>query len=153
MDEERLSIMRSAVIEKAINLEWVINAIISQHYFKKVALQFVTEVLYDEYCSFALKRRILEKIIKNPDEQQIQKINRLNTIRNYFAHCGQQIFDGPEVPPAESQKGWVPDPRKPTKPIDFEKLHDEFMKLEKEVINYLFGIFQQIGGVAAKPEE
>jgi len=149
MNDKSLSNVRAEVIEKSINMEWIINAIISQHYFKKVFLPFVTEVLYDEYCSFALKRRILEKIIPNLDGQQIQKLNRLNTIRNYFAHCGQQIFDGPAPPPKE-QKGWVPDPRKPTKPINFASLHSEFINLESSVSKYLFEIFQKLGGVAVK---
>jgi len=151
MNDKSLSKVRAEVIEKSINIEWIINAIISQHYFKKVLLPFVTEVLYDEYCSFALKRRILEKIFPNIDGRQIQKLNRLNTIRNYFAHCGQEIFDGPVVPKNE-QKGWVPDPRKPTKPINFESLHAEFIELENSVSKYLFGIFQELGGVAVKGE-
>ena len=46
--------------ERFINIETMINAIISQHYFKKVPLNFYLEVLYDEYFSFALRRRILE---------------------------------------------------------------------------------------------
>src|SRR5215204_2008170 len=57
-----ISTIRSAVIEKSINLEWMMNAIISQHYFGAVKKSFILEVLYDEYCSFALKRRILMKI-------------------------------------------------------------------------------------------
>ena len=83
MDEEKLSRYRSEVIERFINIEWIINAIISQHYFKRVLLPFVLEVLYDEYFSFALKRRVLEKIIKTIDNQKVQDLNRLNTIRNY----------------------------------------------------------------------
>ena len=59
MDNQTLSQMRSEVIEKFINLEMIINAIISQHYFRKVYMPFFFEVLYDEYCSFGLKRRIL----------------------------------------------------------------------------------------------
>ena len=145
MDEQTLSRASTEVIEKFINLEWIINAIISQHYFYKVLLPFVLEVLYDEYCSFALKRRILEKIVPSLDEKQIQNLNRLNTIRNYFAHTGQQIFKGAEVP-AEGQVGIVPDPRKPEKEIDFAQLCKEFQTKEPAVAEYLFKLYKQLGG-------
>ena len=65
MDNNNISKYRSEVIEKAINIEWIMSAIICQHYFKKTILPFLLEVLYDEYFSFALKRRILEKIVKD----------------------------------------------------------------------------------------
>lgn len=151
MDKEILSKRRSEIIEKFINLECLINAIISQHYFNRVTFPFVSEVLWDEYCSFALKRRILEKIIATPDGQKIEKLNRLNTIRNYFAHCGQEIFEGPTLP-AKEQQGWVPDPRKPTKPNNFESLHSEFVEIESDVSKYLLEIFQKLGGIATKEE-
>ncbi len=60
MDKDKLSKYRADVIERFINVEWIINAIICQHYFKRVSMPFLLEVLYDEYFSFALKRRILE---------------------------------------------------------------------------------------------
>lgn len=47
--------MRSIVIEKTINVEWLMSSIISQHYLKRVIKEFLLEVLYDEYFSFALK--------------------------------------------------------------------------------------------------
>lgn len=84
--------------------------------------------------------------------QQIQKLNRLNTIRNYFAHCGQEIFDGPS-PPRKGQKGWVPDPRRPNIPVNFENLHKEFSELESSVSKYLLEVFQKLGGIATKGEE
>ena len=85
MDKDKLSKYRSEVIEKFINIEWIINIIISQYYLKRADKSFLFEVLYDEYFSFALKRRLLEKIIKNianRDNRKIQDLNRLNTIRN-----------------------------------------------------------------------
>lgn len=140
-----ISILRAAIIEKSINLEWMMNAIISQHYFGYVKLPFLLEVLYDEYCPFALKRRVLIKIC--PDLQKghfSESLGRLNTIRNYFAHCGQVVGDfatGTER---------VPDPRNPEKAIDFTALHMEFMRVEKEVIAVLFERFKAMGGKLAK---
>lgn len=103
-----ISLLRSDVIEKTINIEWMIHAIISQHFFGAVKLDFVSTVLYDEYCSFSLKRRILLKICPELAGNCENKINRLNTIRNYFAHVGQGFIDGPD-PNGESR---VPDPTK-----------------------------------------
>jgi len=145
MDEQTLSQARAEVIEKFINLEWLINAIISQHYFSRVYLPFVLEVLYDERCTFALRRSVLEKIVPDLDKKKIQNLNRLNTIRNYFAHTGQQIFKGP-VPPSEGQLGIVPDPRKLDKAIDYTQLYEEFQRTEPAVAEYLFKLYQKLGG-------
>ena len=86
MNRDKISKCRAEVIERFINIESIIDAIICQHYFKRVIMKFYFEVLYDEYFSFGLKRRILEKIFKDIDSQKLQDLNRLNTIRNYFAH-------------------------------------------------------------------
>jgi hypothetical protein len=134
------------VIERFINIEWIINAIICQHYFRRLFLPFVLEVLYDEYFSFALKRRILQKIVENLDERKLQDLNRANTIRNYFAHCNQQIVEGPNL----SAEGKVIDPRKIDQAIDFEKLHSEFVALAGGVEEYLMSIFKQKGGEFVK---
>jgi hypothetical protein len=145
MSDNNISKYRSEVIERAINVEWIMSAIICQHYFKKVIMPFLLEVLYDEYFNFALKRRILEKIVKDFDKKKLQDLNRLNTIRNYFAHCNQQIIEGPGIP-TENNMGKVVDPRKLDKAIDFEKLYGEFMGITGELEKYIVGIFIKIGG-------
>lgn len=151
MKEEKLSKYRSEVIEKFINIEWIINAIISQYYFRKVLQPFVLGVLYDEYFSFGLRRRVLEKIIPSLDKSKIEDLNRLNTIRNYFAHCNQQIFK--VFKGSKPEEGFVPDPKNTKKAIDFEKLYTEFVSKEKEVTKYLFGIYKDIGGIALSMSE
>jgi len=143
--ENKISNYRSEVIERTINVEWLMNSIISQHYFKRVIRNFLLEVLYDEYFSFGLKRRIIEKITEDIDIQQIQKLNRINTIRNYFAHCGQEMFKG-NAPPPPNSKGSVPDPRRVDSTIDFEKLYNEFMDIIGDVEKYLGEIYQVKGG-------
>lgn len=153
MNEGTLSKYRSEVIEKLINCEMIINAIISLHYFKNdkgaVNRNFLLEVLYDEYFSFGLKRRILLKIVPHLDKKKIDDLNRLNTIRNYFAHCNQEIFEGSEKP-KPGEKGVVPDPRKIEKGIDFESLHEEFIEKETEVTKFLAKIFTDMGGSLEK---
>ena len=143
--DDIISQNRAEVIESAINVEWLMNAIICQHYFKRVTKDFLLEVLYDEYFSFGLKRRIIEKIIEDPDMQQIQNLNRINTIRNYFAHCGQQMFNG-EAPPPPDSTGSVPDPRKISRAIDFDKLYEEFSNIIADVEKYLGFVYQGKGG-------
>ena len=87
----------------------------------------------------------MEKIVPDLDKKKIQNLNRLNTIRNYFAHTGQQIFKGP-VPPSEGQVGIVPDPRKLDKAIDYTQLYEEFQRMEPAVAEYLFKLYQKLGG-------
>ncbi len=149
MDSDSLSKYRSEVIERFINIETMINAIISQHYFKKVLKNFYLEVLYDEYFTFGLKRRILEKIIKDTDSQKVEDLNRLNTIRNYFAHCNQEIFESSGIPD-KTQKGKVVDPRNVKSEINFENLYFEFVKKAEGVEEYLFNLYEGLGGIAVK---
>ena len=143
---------RSEVIERFINLEWLLNAIITQYYFKRIVSSFLFEVLYDEYFSFALKRRILEKIIPDIDGQRLQDLNRLNTIRNYFAHCNQEIFFGIGIPSSQ-EKGFVPDPRKTDREVDFKQLYEEFIKKEGLVADYLIAILGKLGGKLVKGKD
>ena len=143
-----LSKWRAEVIERAINVEWLINAIICQNYLKKTFKNFLLEVLYDEYFSFALKRRILEKILRQIDNQnnkpKIDQLNRINIIRNYFAHCNQQFFEiGDDI-------GKVPDPRKTNRAINFKILYEEFMSIVGDVELWLSKIFKSIGGTLEK---
>jgi len=143
-----LSKWRAEVIERAINVEWLINAIICQHYLKKTFKNFLLEVLYDEYFSFALKRRILEKILSQIDDKdnksKIDQLNRINTIRNYFAHCNQQFFE------VGDGTGKVPDPRKTNRAINFRTLYEEFMSIVGDVELWLSEIFKSIGGTLEK---
>lgn len=141
----QISKYRAEVIEKTINIELLMSAVISQHYLGRVVKTFLLEVLYDEYFSFALKRRIIEKIVDNLDPRKLQDHNRLNTIRNYFAHCNQEIFEGSEAP-SEGAKGQVIDPRKLDRAIDFEELYNEFIQIVGEVEKYLATIYLDKGG-------
>ena len=137
ISEATLKEYRATVIEKFINVEAILNAVICQHYFKKVNANFYLEVLYDEYFTFNLKLRIFEKII-NLSKIELDNLRRLNTIRNYFAHCNQRFFQGEE--------GKVIDPRNTEKEINFENLYDEFIKKEKEVISHLEKTYSNLGG-------
>ncbi len=158
MDKKTLSKYRGEVIEKFINIESIIDAIITQYYFKRVLESFVLEVLYDEYFSFGLKRRILQKILQkiipDSDNKKIQDLNRLNNIRNLFAHYGQEWIKISGRPKPEP-KGIVVDPRTRNleKGIDFEKLYEEFIQKDRGVTTYLGKIFTDLGGVLVRKED
>ena len=141
--DEKIKEYRAQVIEEFINLEWIINAIISQHYFGEVRRDFTLEVLYDEQCSFGLRRRILEKIIPDFDKTQKHNLSRLNTIRNYFAHVGVQTRE----PTGNGEKSviMVPDPRKPGKAVDLAELYKEFREKRPKVAKYLVGVAKKLG--------
>ena len=147
MNRDKISKCRAEVIERFINIESIIDAIICQHYFKRVIMKFYFEVLYDEYFSFGLKRRILEKIFKDIDSQKLQDLNRLNTIRNYFAHYNQEFFEALDK---EKKAGKVIDPRNIKSEIDFERLYAEFKSKEGGVEEYLSTLHQALGGVLFK---
>lgn len=151
-DKAKISGYRAAVIERAINIEWIICAIICQHYLGKVTRQFLLEVLYDEYFSFALKRRILEKIVPGIDNRLVQNINRANTIRNYFAHCNQLMIEGNDPTSAESVSRII-DPRRLDEEIDFEQLHNEFMEIAGAIEIGLVDILKDEGGEVKEADD
>lgn len=151
MDEKTLTKYRGEVIKRFINIEAIVNLIIAQRYFRKPPGSFILEVLFDEYFSFGLKRRILEKILKkvvaNLDNKKIQDLGRLSNIRNTFAHSGIEfIKDSEKAKPGIT--GIVPDRKTGTleKPIDFQKQYEEFIEKYREVEKYLRKIYRDLGG-------
>ena len=143
---DEISPLRSEVIEKFIEIESWMDCIISQHYFEKLKIGFVSEVLWDEYFSFALKRRVLLKICQDLQGDIESKLNRLNTIRNYFAHIGKKITEGPD--PNGPLR--IPDPRDFTRSVNFTELYKEFVILEPPVAAALIEAFKKKGGQAIK---
>ncbi|MDQ3820664.1 MAG: hypothetical protein M3362_23685 [Acidobacteriota bacterium] len=141
MTKEQISSYRSKVIEKFINIEWLLNCIISQHYFSQVNRDFIFEVLYDDQCSFGLKRNIFLKVIGDVDNRKVEDLNRLNKIRNLFAHCDSQ---DPNMP------GKIIDPKNREAQIDFEQLYQEFVRLAPRVVQYLLPLFTGRGGMISE---
>jgi hypothetical protein len=141
---DAISPLRGEVIEKTINVEWLMHAIISQHYFGHVRLDFVSEVLYDESFPFALKRRILLKICPDLQGKVENQLNRLNTIRNFFAHVGQSVVDG--LDPKSPAR--IPSPRDFTESVNFDVLYREFLAIEGPLTKALFATYEKKGGLS-----
>lgn len=155
INREKIIKQRGEIIDKFINMEWIINAIISQWYMSKVEKEFIMEVLYDEYFSFSLKRRIIEKIFSERASSKLRpklrymldSLNRLNSIRNYFAHCTENMTLG------DIDGEYTPDPKNHDRPLNFQGLYDEFMKKEKEVGTYFYDLFISIDGKSTFDKE
>jgi len=142
---KKISKYRSEVIEKFINIEWLINAVISQYYFKKVIYSFVFDLLYDVNCTFALKRNVLQKIAPEFSKSKLEELNRLNNIRNFFAHCNQKTFKS-ITKPSPREKGKVLNPKNIKKELDFEELYQEFVKKEVEITKALAELYKSFEG-------
>jgi hypothetical protein len=146
MDETELTEARGQIIEDSIDLETMINLVISIHYLGKVSSQFYYEVLYDEYFTLGLKLRILEKIVPQAkaDKKHIDNLRRLSAIRNYFAHSGTQ-FIHPGKLGMDGMVGEVPDPKKPDKSIDYDSLSQEFQRKQPAEFKYLNSLLHRVG--------
>jgi len=145
MDEDSLTAARGEIIEDFIDLETMVNTVISAHYFKEISIPFYYEVLYDENFSFGFKLKILAKIVPQDKQNRrhIENLRSLNHIRNYFAHRGAQF-----LPPGElgenGMVGFVPDPKNLDKVIDYDKLYKDFRNKQTIEFQYLDKLIKKI---------
>jgi hypothetical protein len=158
---------RGQVIERAINIECMMDALISCHYLGKPVLPFMLEVLGDESCSFALKRSILGIVASArnwPDRKSaIGWLHRIGQIRNVFAHQNRQLVPGADLP-TDASPTVVVDPQKVKRAagrlsssggelediaLDFEALHREFSKIAGAIEEYLSS---RLGDMGFQPQ-
>jgi len=149
MESGKLTRQRGEVIERFINIEVIVNTIICQHYFGKVRLDFLLEVLCDEYFSFGLKCNLLKKITADTDAGASQDLRRAGRIRNCFAHSGMVVADAPEAGAAKR----MVDSRRPEEAVDFDKLCDEFMVIAGRVETYLCEVYRGKGGQMVRDDQ
>jgi hypothetical protein len=139
MTPEELAEASADVLARVIDIETMLDVIISQHYLGKVSRKFLYEVLYDEWFTFGLKVKIFSKITSETSLEH--KLNQLASIRNYFAHRGRLTVDlgrGDEL--------FVPDPKNPAKSIDFDDLYKKFSTLADALEPVLIEHFERAGG-------
>lgn len=139
-----ISIYRSIVIEKSINIEMLINFIISQKYIGKCKKDFLFDVLYDPCFTFGLKINILEKIKPSVKEleNELKNLRRLNNIRNLFDHCNSSYHDG--------ERTFIPHPKNIDNEIDFRLLYNEFCQIEPNINKVLLEWFDFLNGKILK---
>lgn len=131
--------MRSEVIERSIEIELLMSGIICFHYFGRINMPFWLEVLYDQNFSFAMKRRVLEKIAPLTDRSRFDELNRIGAIRNHFAHLSLSFAD------FKAMKLVAVDPKRLDRTVDFESLFREFSKLYDRVRKHLKEILVAMG--------
>lgn len=139
---DELQQMRSYVLGIFSVVELQINSVILYQYFEWNNPDFVIEVLHDENFSFALRRNILEKILKRKswyDDKIFQNFYKLSKIRNLYAHMSLPIFDR-----KKGKARWI-HPKYPEQDVDYRKEYEKFKKNSEETINYLFDIFKKMG--------
>ena len=155
MDIPSVAKARAEVTEGFIQIETLVGRIITDYYFGQnnpMSLLFMLEMLYDEHCTFAMKRSVLRKVLdplfqeketRKKTEIEFQKLYRLNSVRNNFAHCG------PDVVLAKDGKGmrFTPDPRNTCKQLDLESDLKAFKRLEPEVFRWLIELLPKVTSV------
>jgi len=139
-NKTKISSYRKEVIERAINIEMLVNAIISQKYFGRVVLPFVREVLLE--LPFFKKIEILQKF--GIDGEVINKLHDIRGIRNIFAHRNLSYH-------LKTDENWkvVSLGKKENKDLaenDFERNYQKFVQLAPEVEAELFIIYDKMGG-------
>lgn len=162
MNTNDIQQQRTEVVEKYINLEILINACISQYFFKNVNSSFYFYVLFDPHFSYQLRINIFKKIVSGlpPEnytgdrEKLIRKLQRVGDIRNIFIHvAGLKFYPSKEgrsdiviTKSLIEEEGITPDPKNPSSPLDFKKLYEEYLSLEKFLNQEISSIYQVLGG-------
>ncbi len=149
-DDNQIGAWRVRVIESFIAIEWLMNCIITQHYFRAQKQGFIFEVLYDRYMNFGLRLNIFKKVLKKikgtkdngklrkEDNKMIENLQKMDRIRNIYAHIDAVIIDS-------KGQGRIPDPDNWKKSLDMKKKYEDYVKKEKEVLIYLRETGKAIG--------
>lgn len=137
MDEATLAKYRADVIRRSINLEWILNVIISQNYFHTIHGTFIFEVLYDPGFNLRLKINIVSKM-KRINKKMIAHLHEIADVRNVFAH-----FDPNFIKPTGEEV--APDPKNLQEQINFQEKYKKFIELEGKVLPYLWQFLKDLG--------
>lgn len=139
---KEVSFLRGIVITKAVDIELMIGALITNFFvLSDKHSKFSEIVLSDPYFSFGLKINILRKILTKINWTSYkgfkEDLDKLRIIRDRFAHSGMFGFDGDLI----YDKG--------EKPMEIKKakdMYDEFIPLWAKIFEELDKIFWHIIG-------
>ena len=140
MDKEKINAInnkiaqyRGVIIHDSISIEALIGAIIAIYFVKdNKNNEFNRKVIDDEYFSFGLKIKILEKLNQEVYPQFFEDIRRINNIRNIFAHRVPTLDKGFIYQDSKEEK---------TETKYMSDLHKEFLEKIKKVDEQLHKIF------------
>jgi len=140
MDKEKINAInnkiaqyRGVIIHDSISIEALIGAIIAIYFVKdNKNNEFNRKVIDDEYFSFGLKIKILEKLNQEVYPQFFEDIRRINNIRNIFAHKVPTLDEGFIYQDSKEEK---------TETKYMSDLHKEFLEKIKKVDEQLHKIF------------
>ena len=140
MDKEKINAInnkiaqyRGVIIHDSISIEALIGAIIAIYFVKdNKNNEFNRKVIDDEYFSFGLKIRILEKLKLETYKEFFEDIRRINNIRNIFAHRVPTLDKGFIYQDSKEEK---------TETKYMSDLHKEFLEKIKKVDEQLHKIF------------
>ena len=124
---------RGVIIHDSINIEALMGAIIAIYFVRDDKNnEFNRKVTDDEYFSFGLKIRILEKLNQEVYPQFFEDIRRINNIRNIFAHKVPTLDEGFIYQDSKEEK---------TETKYMSDLHKKFLEKIKKVEEQLRKIF------------
>jgi len=147
---------RGEILNVFITIDNGISMIISKHYLGDSPnsqnlinreIDFLVNVMGDDQCTFALKRNIFQHILRvdNLDGSLIEELNRLNKIRNIFAHRPWITSENPQTPESEV---YFQNPKFPwdrSKNISADDLKREFYSLSPDIINWIYKLCEKKG--------
>ena len=154
IDDKKLEEYRNKVLQRVNHTDILVSSIISSYYFKTggVSLGFLSTVLYQEPLSFSSRINMLRNILKEMElkkkdekdriikiRKQIDKLDKMATIRNIFAHCELKIT-------IKGEEEHIFNPKDYHKSIDFEEEYQKLIKLDKEINPILFNLYEELGG-------
>jgi hypothetical protein len=159
MKKKELFHERGLILDLFVSAETLISMIIAQHYFKDsvqtVKYDFQFFILENPNFSWRLKRETLAHILRkdNLDATNLEDLDRINSIRNIFAHRQFVTNDSPQTPESEI---FFTNPKHPfdaKRNIFAENIKNEFYSLFGPVLDWLYVLAQTKGVQFAKREE
>ena len=139
---KRTAELRGNVVNRFAQVESMIDIVIALYYLGgSLTKEFHDDVLTDEHFSFALRRSLLEKLLRREgclDTKKMERLHRLNRVRNLMAHMGKIEVQ------MDGSHGFV-DPRDPSKPLlDAEELATEFDEIYREIQPYMHDLMGRV---------
>lgn len=134
---------RQHIIERAINLEHLLCSLVTHHFFpnKALKLSFFHGVMLDPLANSAFRINVFWKCYPGFLKGIIEKLRRIFSIRNIFAHAGLYV-----TTTADPDAMFFMDPKNKDKRLDFDSLAEEFDQKVDECERLLGEMFEA-GGI------